>query len=81
MKYAVDRSLYGKKYETQNIGPSLQRVMQYWTMRDKFNNIDQALANIGVDKIVVTDGGLQFIRCTYNMHTHSNILYFRNEQF
>ena len=81
MKYAVDRSLCGKKYETQNIGPSLQRVMQYWTMRDKFNNIDQALANIGVDKIVVTDGGLQFIRCAHDMHTRSTILYFRNEQF
>ena len=57
MKYAVDRPLTGKKYETQNIGPSLQRVMRYWTMRDKFDNID-----IGVTKVVVTDEGLQFIR-------------------
>ena len=61
MKYAVDRPLTGKKYETQNIGPSLQRVLRYWTMRDKFNNIDQALADIGVEKILVTDQGLQFI--------------------
>ena len=71
--------IYGKKYETQNIRPSLQRVIKYWTMKVKFKNDDQALANIGVEKIVVTDGGLHFIRYTYDMHTHSIILYFRND--
>ena len=36
MKYAVDRSLDGKKYETADIGESLARVMKYWTVRGKF---------------------------------------------
>ena len=64
MKYAVDRSLNDRKYETQDIGPSLQRVLRYWTMRDTFNNIDQALAKIGIERISVTDKGLQFHRNT-----------------
>ena len=61
MKYAVDRSLAGAKYEDEDIGASLQRVLQYWTMK-KFNGVDKALENIGIKRVEVTEEGLKFIR-------------------
>ena len=39
MKYAVDRSLAGKKYETADVGESLARVMRYWTVRGKLEGV------------------------------------------
>ena len=62
MKYAVDRSLAGDKYEDEDVGASLERVLKYWTLRDKFLGIDPALCNIGIKRIEVTRQGLQFIR-------------------
>ena len=62
MKYAVDRSLAGAIYEDEDIGTSLQRVLRYWTLKDKFAGIDQALADKGIKRVAVTKQGLQFIR-------------------
>ena len=62
MKYAVDRSLQSARYTTADIGPSLQRVLKYWTMRDKFQGIHPALAEKGVTGVEVTDEGLRFLR-------------------
>ena len=61
MKYAVDRSLDGKKYEAADIGESLARVMKYWTVRGKFTGVDPALQNIGVQRIEITTTGLKFV--------------------
>ena len=61
MKYAVDRSLAGKKYETADVGESLARVMQYWTVRGRFEGVHPDLQNIGVQKIEVTRDGLVFV--------------------
>ena len=61
MKYAVDRSLAGKKYETADVGESLARVMKYWTVRGKFTGVDPALQKIGVQRIKVTATGLKFV--------------------
>ena len=61
MKYAVDRSLDGKKYETADIGESLARVMKYWTVRGKFTGVDPALQKIGVQRIEITANGLKFV--------------------
>ena len=61
MKYAVDRSLDGKKYETADIGESLARVMKYWTVRGKFSGVDPALQKIGVQRIEVNRTGLKFV--------------------
>ena len=61
MKYAVDRSLDGKKYETADIGESLARVMKYWTVRGKFDSVHPELQKIGVQNIEVTATGLKFV--------------------
>ena len=62
MKFAVDRSLEGKRYETDPIGPSLKRVLRYWTVRNKFDGarIHPDLAKIGVTSITVKEEGLVF---------------------
>ena len=64
MKFAVDRSLEGRRYETDPIGPSLKRVLRYWTVRNKFKEarkrIHPDLADIGVTNIRVEDQGLVF---------------------
>ena len=64
MKFAVDRSLEGRRYETDPIGPSLKRVLRYWTVRNKFEEarIHPDLAKIGVTKIRVEDQGLVFVK-------------------
>ena len=61
MKFAVDRSLDGKKYETADIGESLQRVLKYWTMRDKFSGVHLDLSKIGVTGLRVNPAGLEFL--------------------
>ena len=61
MKYAVDRSLDGKKYETADIGESLARVMKYWTVRGKFDSVHPELEKISVQNIEVTATGLKFV--------------------
>ena len=60
MKYALDRSLDGKKYETMDIGTSLERVMRYWTVRDKFNGVHPDLRESGVTRVSVSQQGLVF---------------------
>ena len=60
MKYALDRSLDGKKYETMDIGTSLERVMRYWTVRDKFNGVQPDFKEIGVSRVSVSQQGLVF---------------------
>ena len=62
MKYAVDRSLAGTKYEEEDVGTSLERVLKYWTLKDKFTGMDKALENMGIKRVEVTKQGLQFIR-------------------
>ena len=60
MKYALDRSLEGEKYKDMNIGTSLERVMRYWTVNDKFTWIHPDLMEIGVSGITVDKDGLVF---------------------
>ena len=61
MKYAVDRSLANSKYETEDVGKSLARVLQYWTLRDKFTGIHPDLKKIGIQRVNVMTQGLEFI--------------------
>ena len=62
MKYAVDRSLAGSKYETEDVGTSLDRVLKYWTLMDKFKGIHPDLEKVGIKRVNVTWQGLKFIR-------------------
>ena len=61
MKFAVDRSLDAKKYEEADIGPSLKRVLRYWTLTGKFTGVHPALRKIGVTEVKVNDHGLEFL--------------------
>ena len=61
MKFAVDRSLDGKKYEKEEVGESLLRVLKYWTMKDKFSGVHPELKKIGVTGVKVTKEGLEFL--------------------
>ena len=60
MKFAVDRSLDGKRYEEADIGQSLLRVLNYRTIRDKFLGVHPDLTKIGVTGVMVTLEGLEF---------------------
>ena len=62
MKFAVDRSLQNTRYATAEIGPSLNRVLEFWTMRGLFQGIHPQLGEKGFVRVEVTDEGLLFIR-------------------
>ena len=50
-----------RKYEKMEVGSSLHRVISYWTVRDKFEDVNPALKAIGVEKIEILDNGLLFV--------------------
>ena len=62
MKFAVDQSLQNTRYATAEIGPSLNRVLEFWTMRGLFQGIHPQLGEKGFVRVEVTDEGLHFIR-------------------
>ena len=39
----------------------LERVLRYWTVRDKFNGVVETLGNIGVKRVDVKQDGLLFV--------------------
>ena len=61
LKFAVYNALAHSRYETEDIGTSLERVLRYWTVRDKFNGVEETLANIGVKRVEVKQDGLLFV--------------------
>ena len=61
MKFAVHNALANVRYETEDTGVSLERVLRYWTVRDKFPGVEEALAEIGVKRIEVKEDGLMFV--------------------
>ena len=50
-KFAVDRGLPDKKYETAPVGASLERVKRYYTIRGKLQGVHKELAAMGVKDI------------------------------
>ena len=61
MKFAVHNALANARYENEDVGTSLDRVLRYWTVRDKFNGVEETLANIGVKRVEVKEDGLLFV--------------------
>ena len=61
MKFAVDRALENKRFETAPVGESLARVLKYWSVRDKFSGVHEDLRKIGVTHVEVTESGLLFV--------------------
>ena len=64
MKYAVDRALDDKRYETADFGASLRRVLRYYTVRTKFFGVHPCLSDIGVQEIELTEEGFLFKKST-----------------
>ena len=50
-KFAVDRGLPDKKYETAPVGTSLERVKRYYTIKGKLQGVNKELEAIGVKDI------------------------------
>ena len=61
IKFSVHNALRHSRYETADIGTLLERVLRYWTVRDKFNGVEDTLANIGVQRVEVKNDGLLFV--------------------
>ena len=36
-------------------------MLRYWTVRDKFNGVEETLMDIGVERVEVRDDGLLFV--------------------
>ena len=53
LKYAIDRGLEDVVYETAALGPSLERVLRYFTLRGKLDGVHDDLAKIGVKAIKI----------------------------
>ena len=53
LKYAIDRGLEDVVYETAALGPSLERVLRYFTLRGKLDGVNDDLAKIGVKTIKI----------------------------
>ena len=63
LKYAIDRGLEDVIYETASLGPSLERVLRYFTLRGKLDGVHDDLAKIGVKaiKIYYEEEELEFV--------------------
>ena len=61
LKFAVHTALSNARYQTENIGESLHRVLRYRTIRGKFSGVEKSLADLGVKKVQVTYSGLHFV--------------------
>ena len=53
LKFAVDRTLPYRKYETMDLGTLLKRAMRYNTVRGKFVGVHPEFKEIGVKKIEI----------------------------
>ena len=51
LKFAVDRGLPEKKEESESLGKLLQKVLRYYTIKDKLQGVNPKLAEIGVKDI------------------------------
>ena len=51
LKFAVDRGLPEKKEESEKLGKLLQKVLRYYTIKDKLQGVNPKLAKIGVKEI------------------------------
>ena len=62
LKIAIDDSLPNVVPERIEFGPSLRAVLQHVTLRDKFDEVSEELAALGVTRVEVGDQGLIFHR-------------------
>ena len=62
IKFAVDQALVAMTPTDEKIGECLKKVLQYETMSGRFDNrAHKELAEMGLERVEVTDQGLNFI--------------------
>ena len=62
LKFAVNQALLNMTPTDDQIGECIKKVLQYHTMRERFENrVHEELAEIGLKRVEVTDEGLYFI--------------------
>ena len=62
MKFAVNQALVNMTPTDEQIGECLKKVLQYMTMMGRFDNkAHKELAEMGLERVEVTDQGLEFI--------------------
>ena len=62
MKFAVDQALANITPSDEQIGECIQKVLQHQTMMGRFDNcVHEELAEMGLERVEVTDQGLNFI--------------------
>ena len=61
IKYALDQTLLASRPAEEQIGECIKKVLQHQSMMGKFENIHEELAKIGLERVEVTDDGLNFI--------------------
>ena len=62
IKFAVDQALVNMMPTDEQIGECLKKVLQYKTMSGRFDNrAHKELAEMGLERVEVTDQGLHFI--------------------
>ena len=62
IKYAVDMALLNMTPTDEQIGECLKKVLRYKTMMGRFDNrAHKELADMGLERVEVTDQGLNFI--------------------
>ena len=63
IKWAISVALLNMHPKKEDIGACIRKVLNYVTLRDKFDNfIHDELAALGIVKVEVLDEGLRFVR-------------------
>ena len=61
MKFAVNQALVNLNPSDEQIGECLKKVLQYQTLSGRFDNrVHEELAEMGLERVEVTDQGLNF---------------------
>ena len=61
IKYALNQTLLALGSKKEHIGECIKKVLQHQSMMGKFGNIHEELAGIWLERVEVTDDGLNFI--------------------
>ena len=61
IKFAVEMALINMTPTDEQIGECLKKVLQYQTMMGRFDRAHKELAEMGLERVEVTDQGLNFI--------------------
>ena len=61
IKYAVQMVLANMTPTDNQIGECIRKVFEFETMKGRFDSIHEELAEMGLERVEVTNKGLQFV--------------------